>query len=119
VKGIGLPLQDALRAPAHDHATPFHVCLLHNLTGQSRHHFGVKATGIVWHHAGRQRRSAHGLPVHAAKPGICALVKAPYNFSVHVPSAGNGLNQFAVQQRPAQPLRNDLCNSSATASKLP
>src|ERR1035441_9756016 len=119
VINVGLVLQDALRAAAHDHAIALAVRLFDDFAGDFHHLFGIEDGVLAEFQAGSQGGRAHGLMIDAPQPGIHVLIVGPHHFGIHMRRVGDGVNDVAVQQLPAEPLGNGLRNASAAAAKLP
>ena len=116
---IRLVLQDALSAPAHNHAIAVAVGPFDDLLRDLHHLLGIEDGVLAELQAGSQRRAAHGLLIQAAQPRVNVLVVVANHRLVHVSRVGNGVDDVAIQQLPVQPPGNGLSDASPAAPELP
>ena len=69
--------------------------------------------------AGGQGSAAHGLLIEAAQPRVDVLVVVANNAAIDVCRVGDGVDNVAIEQLPAQPPGDGLRDAPSAAAKLP
>src|SRR5262245_13147833 len=115
MEGVGLLLEDALRAAADHHALSLLVRFADEAGGERGHGLAVEDGALVHfgdalHTAAPQRE-----PADAVHPRIDPLIEAAREFRIHPRGPRRRLDQVVVEQFPAQAISRAARDRAAAA----